>query len=272
MERLIFLDIDGTLSDINGMVPKSAIEAIQTAKGNGHKIFLCTGRSKGEIYDRILEIGFDGLVCAAGAYVECDNKVLFHKCMEESIVKQLINYLKENRTAFILETNSGVVIEKENLEVLKKLFKDSGVGKNSEIEAYLGVIRTVENAIEVCSVNKVLFFNSCKSLECMQDKFKEYFIVLPNSIGVFGEASGEISDKNINKSIGMQIVLDYYGKTKNDVIAIGDGPNDAEMLKFAQLGIAMGNASKELKQLADEVTDKVNENGIYNSFLKHELI
>ena len=48
--------------------------------------------------------------------------------------------------------------------------------------------------------------------------------------------------------------------------------NDAEMIEFVKVGVAMGNAKEELKKIADDVTDSHDENGIYNSFKKYELI
>lgn len=272
MNNLIFLDIDGTLCDISGSVPKSAITAIQAARQNGHKVFLCTGRSKGEIYQKILDIGFDGLIGGAGAYVECENSVLFHKSIEQNRLNKLVKYLIENKIAFVLETNQGVFIQEEDIRILKRIFQASKFIKSSEAEEYMGILNPIGSIWEAKEVNKVLFFNSNKSIQEIQEEFKEDFMVLANSIGGFGDVSGEISNRNINKATGIQIVLDYFGKTKDAVIAIGDGPNDVEMLQFAGVGIAMGNASKELKQIADEVTDSVSENGIYNSFQKYELI
>lgn len=272
MKKIIFLDIDGTLCDINGIVPQSAITAIQTARQNGHKVYLCTGRSKGEIYEKIFDIGFDGLVGAAGAYVECDNEVIYHKSIEDSIVNKLVGYLKENKIAFVLETNKGVYIQDEDIKILQDIFKASKVINNNETEDYLGILKPIGNDLEASDVNKVLFFNSSRSIQEIQEEFKDNLLVLPSSIEAIKEVSGEISDKNINKSTGMQIVLDNIGKTKDAIIAIGDGPNDIEMLEFANIGIAMGNASEQLKQIADEVTDSVAENGIYNSFKKYELI
>ena len=64
--KYIFIDIDGTLTDRHGRVPLSAIKAIKYARKMGHKVFLATGRSKCEIFDNVLDIGFDGIVGAAG--------------------------------------------------------------------------------------------------------------------------------------------------------------------------------------------------------------
>lgn len=272
MENNIFIDIDGTLCDFNGVVPDSAITAIKAARENGHKVLLCTGRAKSEIYPFILEIGFDGLVCSAGAYVECDNKVIFHKSIEEDKIKMLIDSLQKDKIPFILETNQGVFIKKEDAKVLQDIFMAGRKAMNIDANEFVKILNEVDDISKINKVNKVLFFQAKKSIEQMQEELKEHFLILPNSIGVFGRYSGEISDKNINKSTGIQKVLEYYGKTKETVIAFGDGANDMEMLEFAHIGIAMGNAWEYLKKRADDITDSVSENGIYNSFKKYKLI
>lgn len=272
MEKLVFVDIDGTLCDFNGGVPDSAIEAIKTARENGHKVFVCTGRAKSEIYPFILDIGFDGLVCSAGAFVECEGNVIFHKSIDENLREILIEYLQKDNTAFLLETNEGVYIQKKDEKVLYDIFLSSGEEINIDSKEYLKILSIADDIMQVKQVNKVLYFQSKKSLKQMQQDFGEHFLILPNSIGVFGSNSGEISDKKINKSTGIQKVLSYYGKNKDTVIAFGDGANDVEMLTFAQIGIAMGNAWDKLKEYADDVTDSVSENGIYNGFKKYNLI
>ncbi len=56
MGKIIFLDVDGTLVDYEGNLPESAVEAIRKARENGHKVYICTGRSKAEVYENIWEI------------------------------------------------------------------------------------------------------------------------------------------------------------------------------------------------------------------------
>ena len=58
--KLVFIDIDGTLADENHVVPESARIACKQAQANGHKLFICTGRSVPKIERSILDLGFDG--------------------------------------------------------------------------------------------------------------------------------------------------------------------------------------------------------------------
>jgi HAD superfamily hydrolase (TIGR01484 family) len=57
MSKIIFIDVDGTLLDYENKLPQSAVKAIQQARANGHKVYICTGRSKAEVYDYIWAIG-----------------------------------------------------------------------------------------------------------------------------------------------------------------------------------------------------------------------
>ena len=63
--KLVFIDIDGTLADENHVVPESAKIACKQAQANGHKLFICTGRSVPKIERSILDLGFDGVVSVA---------------------------------------------------------------------------------------------------------------------------------------------------------------------------------------------------------------
>ena len=62
--------------------------------------------------------------------------------------------------------------------------------------------------------------------------------------------------------------MDYYSIDIDECMAFGDGGNDKEMLEFAKIGVAMGNASDDVKSIADYVTTDVDNDGILNA-LKH---
>ena len=60
MKKLLLFDVDGTLIDYDGTLPDSTKRAIQQARKNGHRVYICTGRSEVEVYDYIWNIGLDG--------------------------------------------------------------------------------------------------------------------------------------------------------------------------------------------------------------------
>ena len=67
MGKIIFLDVDGTLVNYENQIPESAVAAIRKARENGHKVYICTGRSEAEVYDAIWEIGLDGMIGGNGS-------------------------------------------------------------------------------------------------------------------------------------------------------------------------------------------------------------
>ncbi|MED4228943.1 HAD hydrolase family protein [Neobacillus cucumis] len=83
MKKFIFLDIDGTLMNDNGVIPDSATLAVRKARENGHLVFICTGRSRNIIFPEILEVGFDGIIGAAGGYIEIGDNILFHEKLKK---------------------------------------------------------------------------------------------------------------------------------------------------------------------------------------------
>ena len=100
-QKLIFLDIDGTLLPPGEMlIPQSTVEALHKAHANGHKLFLCTGRNL-RMTQPLLDYGFDGAVCSAGGYVFCGDKVLVHENVKglqfPKSKRQIIPRLANNR-------------------------------------------------------------------------------------------------------------------------------------------------------------------------------
>ena len=74
--------------------------------------------------------------------------------------------------------------------------------------------------------------------------------------------------KGSSKAVGIDHMIEHFGIKLEETMAIGDGGNDIAMLRHAGVGVVMGNASDEVKAVADYVTDSVDEDGVYNA-LKH---
>ena len=67
MSKILLIDIDGTLVDYENCLPASAVGAIRKARANGHKVYLCSGRSKAENKQEIWDIGIDGYIAGNGS-------------------------------------------------------------------------------------------------------------------------------------------------------------------------------------------------------------
>lgn len=277
-KKIVFLDVDGTLVNDNGVIPESAKIAVKEAKNNGHYIFLCTGRSKAELFDNIMEIGFDGVIAAAGGYIEHENKVVMHEKVKDEDVKHLVTYFDENNIDFYLESNGGLFASKNCKNHLREIiFGDPNLDARVREELEEGMNPFIECLIEGedlirDDINKISFLGSPISIKTIKNEFSSKFNVIESTVSIFGKNSGELSIPGIHKAVAIDILLKHLNLSIEDTIAYGDGINDTEMLEFVKVGVAMGNAKDELKIIADDVTDTHDENGIYNSFKKYKLI
>lgn len=111
--KYIFLDIDGTLVDFQGKLADSALEALKAATANGHKLFVCTGRQRSQIYPWLLEkITFDGAVCSSGAYVMADGECIARHCFSKEYMAFLARYFTSLHAPYCVQTEHTLMLEK----------------------------------------------------------------------------------------------------------------------------------------------------------------
>ena len=110
MKKIVFLDVDGTLVDYENHLPKSAVEAIRRTRELGNLVFICTGRSRAEVYEDIWDIGIDGMIGGNGSYVEYQNQVVMHQKITEEECREIVDWLHERNLEFYLESNNGCLL------------------------------------------------------------------------------------------------------------------------------------------------------------------
>ena len=265
--KLIFLDIDGTLTaDLSAPSPRVR-QAIRQARAQGHLAFLCTGRNLPIIGPDVLEVGFDGIIASAGSYVSVGKQVLFEHLLPESLVQECLAAFHSHGMYCRIETPEGIYTDPQMEALLRSASPDP---RNSEL---LRMQREIEAGIQLQRYEHYprkgaykLCFTSVdlesvqKVRPLLEERFE--FVVHPygNSTACF---NGEIIPKGIDKGTGMELVCRHVGAQLQDTIAFGDSMNDAAMLRCAGVGVAMGNACEELKALADVVCEDVAHDGVY---------
>ena len=273
------MDIDGTLTNDNGVIPESAALAVRKARENGHLVFICTGRSRNIIFPDILEVGFDGIIGAAGGYIEIGDNILFHEQIKKENIQQLVKFFDTHEIDFLLESNQGTFSSKNAkqrmLSVIERHLLDKPDFKEAIEKGFMPFYEMLiegEGLIRE-DINKIVFFGSDDfPFERIAQEFESTFTIIPNTVSAFRKNGGELSILGINKSTAIMKVIEHFNISKEHTFAYGDSLNDLEMLEFVHHGIAMGNAHESVKKVADEVTDSHDENGIYNSFKKYGLI
>jgi Cof subfamily protein (haloacid dehalogenase superfamily) len=257
------MDIDGTLVSGFNHVPLSARNACSVARKNGHLLYLATGRSRAQISDSILMIGFDGIICSGGAHIETGGRVVFSAFMPQPLLERLIAYFDGRDAEYSLELPEKIIASPKFysiiLRTMMRLLRNS--------YAPLG-----ENFCRdrVC---KLVFMESKNvRFEDVQKEFGADCEFFRNSIPLPGLSGGEISPKGIHKGAAAAWVTRFCGIDQKDTIAFGDSDNDRTLLEYAGVGIAMENGDEALKRTADDVAGHVRRGGIAKAFGKYGLV
>lgn len=271
--KLIFLDIDGTLTEPGKNVPPdSALEAIRRARENGHRVVLCSGRNRGML-SPLLSYGFDGFAASAGGHIEYGGQVLYDCPMT---AEQQERVLSAFRGSGVFCTVEG--LDRSYTDEDFKTFLRQHMGGNSEalrwreqLESELGIRPMAEFRGE--PVYKVVFMCPERGrLPALEQRLGGEFAFCMQEPGQLGTVNGELINKQFNKGTAVRRLSGYAGIPLTDTIAFGDSMNDLEMLQTAGLGICMGGGSPALRDAADEVCPPVGADGLYRAFQSHGLI
>ena len=279
MSKIIFLDVDGTLIDYETKLPASAAKAVDMARANGHKVYICTGCSKAEIEQRNL-CELDGMIGGNGAYVEDHGHVVMHQGLSKEDVKHIVDWCNERHLGFYLEANSGMYCNdymlEQGPETMIKYAQGKGAdlskAKESSKKFMDGFIHLQGEDLYRDDVNKISFILS--RYQDHLDSQKEFPHLIANTWGGKGEVAlyGDLGPTGITKRHAIEVLLDYLGADQKDTISFGDAKIDLSMFECCDYNVAMGNGGKEIKEAADYITTDVNDDGLYNAFCYLNLI
>ena len=274
--KLIFLDIDGTLVTAMKKPSVQTEKAVRSARAKGHKVFLCTGRNMPIIGEDIREVGFDGIISSAGGHVEVEDQVLFDYLLPEETIQECLALFHDHGVYCRIENREGIYTDPQMEELLKHAEADQSnselIRMQKEIETGFP-IRPYEQypkrgAYKICFTS-----SSLEAIEATKPFLEDRFVYAVHPYGNSAACfNGEIIPKGIDKGKGMERICAHFGRDREDTVAFRDSMNDFEMMQYAGISVAMGNACRELKRMADRICKSVEEDGIYYEFLKMGLI
>ena len=276
MPKVLFIDIDGTLVNYETVIPQSAIDAIRRARSNGHKVYVCPGRSRAEVYENIWDIGLDGMIGGNGAYVEDAGRVIMHQHITEEQCRHIVDWLQDRKLEFYLESSNGLFasknFEKASEPVLKLYMGRKGKDVSNVTVRSIFPNMIFDGELYRDDVDKISFI--LNSYQDYIDASEEFTDLNVGTWGGAGELAlfGDFYSKGITKAHAISVLLEHLGMKQEDTIAFGDAKIDIPMLEYCKIGIAMGNGSDEIKAIADYVTDGVDEDGLYKAFVNLGLI
>lgn len=255
--KIIFFDIDGTLIDMDkGHISDKMLETLVRLQKRNIMICLATGRSPMALPH------FDGVeedVCMTfnGSYCYTGQKTIYKNPLPAEDVKTIIKNAASIGRPVAAATNKRMCAN----------------GKDEDLVKYFAFGRTevvvaddFEDMVNRDEIYQIML--GCRA--------KDYPEIMKNTrnakIAAWWDRAVDVIPADSGKRVGVEKVLEYFGLDKTEAIAFGDGNNDIDMLQAVGLGVAMGNASEQLKMAADDICGHVAADGIYQYCVAHGLI
>ena len=273
-KKLIFLDIDGTLTSPGSNVPpESALEAIRLAREAGHKVFLSTGRNY-DMLSPLLKYGcFDGAVASGGGYVFFGDRVIYDCPMTEAQKDTALRLFKEAgvlrtieaKDASYCDEGMGAFLEQcsgGNSELLRwreALEKDLGIQPMAKYDG-----RPIYKVVFMCREASQL----APAIEALEKDF--YFLV--QDLAAANCLNGELINRKFDKGLGIRRMCEALGYPIEDTVGFGDSMNDLEMIDTVAVAVCMENGSPQLKKRSDIICPAVEDDGLAHAFRKLGLV
>ena len=265
--KVVFLDIDGTLIGGEQGLVREDREAMEEASRKGHFLFLNTGRSFANIPRDLIDLSFlKGVVAGGGAHIllvgssETSDEDIAGKSFK-TIYRQFVSgEMLEKIFAWYGQRTKCCILEGErNCYYINQT--DWFFTSNTRVQ--VNSLEDFRNKSQGDFITKLSFddFVSEEEKTLLETDFKLNWF----RNYVEGIIKGE------NKAKAMEIVMRHLALGREDSIAIGDGVNDIDMIRYAGLGIAMDNACAELKAAAGAVTGACGKGGVAEALRKYVL-
>lgn len=288
MYKLVAIDLDGTMLNSYGMVTENTKQVIKNTINKGTEVIIASGRPIDSIKTIAKEIGSENYFIAGNGALIYDIKkdeIIYEKFMNKQKVLEIIKICEENSISYNIYTEKTIIAKGLKYNVLyyykENLKKEENKKTNITIvEDVYEYIKNLENEkflkVTVCDETKSVFNSIIRKLRTIEDI--DVLDVLHMSRKMIKQGTEdvpieyyytEISLKDVDKWKAIEYLANKMNISKDEIIAIGDNINDKEMIENAKVGIAMGQSTPVITEIADFVTSNNNEDGVAKALEKY---
>lgn len=266
--KLIAIDIDGTLLNSERKVTPEVKAALKAAEAEGVKIVLCTGRPLTGVQDLLDELE----LYADNDYVITYNGSLVQNTKSKKIISQFGLSYEDYIEIEMAARQAGVHLHVETEDTMYTANRD--ISPYTIYEAFLVNMplkyRTPEEMTSELSIIKMMMIDEPVILDAaiptLPESLLEKFNVVKSAPFFL-----EVLNKAAHKGAAVEKLANHLGIRQEEVMAIGDNENDLTMIQYAGLGIAMENATENIKNHASAITASNDNHGVAEAIYEHVL-
>lgn len=279
--KLVASDLDGTIIDRNNFIAKENYEAINSIHSKKIDFVVCTGKSYSVSKNICKNFNASYGIFGNGAQIiDLKNgRELKRKTLTSKQINYCIKLARKHNLHIHFYTEESIVTENlKYMDLRNYILKDAN---SSELKFF--IVPSIEKFIkEEKPAIFSLVITSDNSMADFEKTIHENLDVSTNLINKKGVYKDIIIDKeyeylniapnDINKNQALNFLSNYLNIPQNEMLAIGDNVNDLEMVKNSGIGIAVGDAYSELKEVASYVTTKTASTGAFAEAIEKYII
>ena len=267
MQKIIFLDLDGTITNDEKKITPKTKDALMEIQKQGYIVALASGRPTPGMVSVAKELELEkygGYILSfnGGKIINWKTKeTVFENVMDRKYIPELLRYARQNNLGLITyDANHALVAT-----IMDKYIAMEAMFIN-KIPAYMTDVVKYVNY----NPNKCLFTVEPEHSEYHEKILAEKFV---RELGIYSSCDYfiEVVPKGIDKAASIKVLTSQLGISRENIIACGDGFNDLSMIQYAGVGVAMENAVDAVKKEADYITTSNNEDGIAKVIEKYIL-
>lgn len=262
MKSVIFFDIDGTLVSEDGLftIPESTVTAIELTQKKGNLTFINTGRTEFNVNEKVRQLGFDGIICGCGTYIEYNGETLFYNKLSQDFCRETAELLRKCRVTPVYEHRDGYFFDDKApaitaIDDFLENFVDEGIDISGRVED-----------IDFVFDKFVVWESACSDMELFRNEISKNFDIIDRGHGFY-----ENVPSGFSKATAIEFILKKLNIPLANAYAVGDSANDLPMLKAVPNSIAMGGA-EAIYPYVSYITTSLADNGIYNALRYYGLI
>jgi hypothetical protein len=263
--KLLALDLDGTLLSGKHEIDKETIRHIKFAEEKGVKVIIATGRlyASAKYFGRMIDIKTSIISCN-GAYVKAidtEDVIGSHPFKKEDIEALVEIYNRYPDAYYQVYSDKGMYSKELKYSSLQYSLWNKQQKEEDRIP-----VKILERPEDLLEIDEPLYKIYSVAEAQSEEMHNEYIRAVHENTSLYSvqsmKGTMDILRKGINKGIALEKLADYYHVSLDEVIAVGDNHNDIDMIKYAGMGIAMGNAENEVKDVAQYITSTNTDGGI----------
>ena len=252
--KLVAIDVDGTLLDSEHKIPAYNREVIRQLYAEGVEFVIASGRNDWHVKGYIDDLGISSLVigCNGAQVRDLESRELFVlEPIDKEVLRKLLPWMDERNIIYKAATMDTLYItenvEEDFLAIFHSRTRDNPKSEMTYVTATSAEIAEKE-------IIKIIVTHETDR-EYLTEVHKKLDEIEGIQVARSSPICVDMAKSGVTKGSGLKHLAEKLGFKPEEVIAIGDGGNDKEMLAYAGLSVAMGNAEGELKAMVDLVAD-----------------